>query len=97
MSTYLVAFAVSDYNFTMKRGKHRIITKHEGIDRGKVDYILSISENLMSILENFTAINYSLDKLDEFTVPSEYFIPGGMENWGLITIRYILQLNDLIT
>ncbi|KAK5649332.1 hypothetical protein RI129_000361 [Pyrocoelia pectoralis] len=85
MSTYLVAFSVSDYRRTTQKGLFRVYAPSDVIQRGKVDFVLSIANDVLRSLENYTGIKYAMEKLDMFAVPPEYFEPGGMENWGLIT------------
>uniref|UniRef100_A0A1Y1JZM2 Uncharacterized protein n=1 Tax=Photinus pyralis TaxID=7054 RepID=A0A1Y1JZM2_PHOPY len=86
MSTYLIAFSVSDYQRTVQKGLFRVYAPPEVIQRGKTDLVLSIANDALKVLENYTGIKYAMGKLDLFAVPTDYFEPGGMENWGLITL-----------
>lgn len=86
MSTYLIAFSVSDYRRTIQKGLFRVYAPPEVIQRGKTALVLSIANDALRVLENYTGIKYAMGKLDIFAVPSDYFEPGGMENWGLITL-----------
>ncbi|KAK4878637.1 hypothetical protein RN001_011143 [Aquatica leii] len=85
MSTYLVAFAFIDYSYTKKRNRVRVLARRDAIRLGTADYVLNESVKLLKAMEEYTGVNYALDKLDLLGVPSHYFVDGAMENWGLIT------------
>ena len=83
MSTYLVAFVVSDLkNLTTKDGKYSVWMREDVISQGK--YALSIAPTIIKSLENYTGIKYELPKLDEVAIPDMYY--WAMENWGLVTM-----------
>ncbi|KAJ9582916.1 hypothetical protein L9F63_022740, partial [Diploptera punctata] len=83
MSTYLVAFVVSDLkNLTTKDGKYSVWMREEVISQGK--YALSIAPNIIQAMEQYTGIQYELPKLDQVAVPDMFF--WAMENWGLVTL-----------
>ncbi|KAF5289207.1 hypothetical protein FQR65_LT00093 [Abscondita terminalis] len=86
MSTYIVAFSVSKYKHTRRNGNLQIYGKASIISQEEANYALSVAPILLHTLENYTKVRYIMSKLDLFAVPSDYFEPGGMENWGLITI-----------
>ncbi|EFN87059.1 aminopeptidase N [Harpegnathos saltator] len=97
MSTYLVAFVVSKYSSKQNDNENLAIwTRPDEIDNTK--YSLEQAEKTLANLETFTDINYYKDggaskksdsmemqKMDQVTIP--HFIPGAMENWGLVTYR----------
>ncbi|XP_069669083.1 aminopeptidase N-like isoform X2 [Periplaneta americana] len=83
MSTYLVAFVVSDLkNLSTADGKYGIWLRSEVLAQGK--YALSIAPTLINLLENYTEVLYALPKLDQIAVPDLVF--WAMENWGLVTL-----------
>lgn len=84
MSTYLVAFAVTDFekitsgNFTVWARKNAI---------AQAQYSLDIGPKLLRFFENFFDIKFPLPKIDMVALPD--FSAGAMENWGLITFRLV--------
>lgn len=90
MSTYLVAFVVSDYkNITNKEKNLRVWTRPNAIN--STDFSLKIGEETLKALYNFTGIDYYTPKnipgikMDQISIPD--FAAGAMENWGLVTYR----------
>lgn len=87
MSTYLVAFVVSDYHFLEhdKNKNYRMYTKADSVNKTK--YALDFSVKAMEQLGIVTGIPYSryMPKMDQITIKD--FSPGAMENWGLVTYR----------
>nr|XP_033323078.1 uncharacterized protein LOC117218638 [Megalopta genalis] len=87
MSTYLVAFVVSDYVYRTHDmdDNFKIYTKPASIDRTK--YSVDFSVKAMEQLNNVTGIKYSefIPKIDQVAIRD--FTPLGMENWGLIIYR----------
>lgn len=91
MSTYLVAFIVSDFKQLSLNDDHhlyRIWVKGDALTQAS--YSMSISPGIIEFMENFTAIQYKFPKLDQAAVPD--FAAGAMENWGLVTYRERLLL-----
>jgi aminopeptidase N len=89
MSTYLVAFIVSDFKALSLNDDHhlyRIWVKGEAITQA--GYSMTVSPGIIEFMENFTSINYKFPKLDQAAVPD--FAAGAMENWGLVTYRLVL-------
>lgn len=87
MSTYLVAFVVSDYK---KKGNETfgVWTRPNAIN--STEFALKIGEETLIKLNNFTGIDYgqpsiSKMKMDQISIPD--FGAGAMENWGLVTYR----------
>jgi aminopeptidase N len=82
MSTYIVAFVVSDLkNLSIHDGKNTMWLREDVLPQGK--YALSIAQAIITLLENYTEIMYELPKLDQVAVPNLYF--WAMENWGIVT------------
>ncbi|XP_015519764.2 aminopeptidase N [Neodiprion lecontei] len=89
MSTYLVAFVVSD--FATQRsddGKVGVWVRSEALDQA--DYSLKIAPQILKYFENYFAIDFPLPKMDMVALPD--FSAGAMENWGLITYRETAML-----
>lgn len=92
MSTYLVAFVLSDFEHieTSYLSKDNVIkpiriwARPSLIKNAK--YALSIMPKILSFYEEVFGLPYALDKLDCVAVPD--FSNSAMENWGLITFRY---------
>jgi aminopeptidase N len=98
MSTYLVAFLVSDFSYkeTSFRTQNgiekvfRVWSRPDAIDQA--DYALQIGPKLVSFFEGYFDIEFPLPKIDLVAVPD--FDNGAMENWGLIIFKY--EHNELI-
>lgn len=82
MSTYLLAFVVSDFE---SRGdsKFRVWARPNAIE--SVDYSLSIGPRILEFYEKYFSEKYPLPKTDMVALPD--FNAGAMENWGLVTFR----------
>lgn len=83
MSTYLIAFAVSEFVNTTGNQRIFVYTHKDYIDQ--VTYIEERANTLLNMLEIYTSIQYPYSKLDLLAVPD--FSSGAMENWGLNTYR----------
>ncbi|KAI8424594.1 hypothetical protein MSG28_003037 [Choristoneura fumiferana] len=89
MSTYLVAFAVTDFgkksdkNFTVWARKEALQS---------ASYALDIGPKILKYLEEYYKIKFPLPKIDMIALPD--FKAGAMENWGLLTFREIAMLYD---
>lgn len=84
MSSYLVAFVVSDFEPIQNVHENFTVWGRPGaIQHGA--YALNIGQEVMTFLETFTGIEYPIGKMDLVAVPD--FASGAMENWGLITFR----------
>lgn len=91
MSTYLIAFMVSDYHSLEQFNNsifYRTFGRAEFISRGDGNYSLSVAQNAINHMRDFTNIAYRLDTMDQVPVPNEYYKIGAMENWGMVTYRY---------
>ncbi|KAF5285905.1 hypothetical protein FQA39_LY04366 [Lamprigera yunnana] len=85
MSTYLVAFAVSQFKSTPRKERQRIYAQPKAFEKNEVDLPLELSIKTLKLLEEYTGINFTLSKMDAFAIPRGYFEHFGMENWGLVT------------
>ncbi|KAK5649207.1 hypothetical protein RI129_000236 [Pyrocoelia pectoralis] len=85
MPTYIVAFIVSDFEYTRASDVVRILAPVEHTQDDSTNFVLEESVKILRALEEYTGIKYALDKLDLVAVPQQYYVNGAMENWGLIT------------
>ncbi|MCI4380406.1 hypothetical protein PGIGA_G00239860 [Pangasianodon gigas] len=95
MSTYLLAFIVSDFKAIEKMEGEvliRIFARKEAIDAGHGQYALNITGRILKFFENYYNASYPLSKSDQIALPD--FNAGAMENWGLITYRETALLYD---
>ncbi|KAF9432109.1 hypothetical protein BGZ76_011252 [Entomortierella beljakovae] len=97
MSTYLVAFAVGEFEYiettTTKLETPvtcRVYTLPGLVEQGR--FALEITPKILEYFAEIFGIAYPLPKLDHIAVPD--FDAGAMENWGLITYRTIALLFD---
>uniref|UniRef100_A0A8B9H828 Aminopeptidase n=1 Tax=Astyanax mexicanus TaxID=7994 RepID=A0A8B9H828_ASTMX len=93
MSTYLVAFVVSEYSSI--RTAVRIWARRTAIEAGHGDYALSITGRILDFFQSYYNSKYPLPKSDQIALRD--FDAGAMENWGLITYRETSLLYDPIT
>lgn len=81
MSTYLVAFAVSDYirvpnaNETFNIWCRPALAPHS-------KFIKEVAQKAKDILMKYTNSTYKVPKMDHLAIPQ--LTAGAMENWGLI-------------
>ncbi|NXA31968.1 ERAP1 aminopeptidase, partial [Eudromia elegans] len=94
MSTYLVAFIVSDFKSVSKITSHGIkISVYTVPDKiHQADYALDAAVKLLDFYEDYFSIPYPLPKQDLAAIPD--FESGAMENWGLTTYRESALLYD---
>lgn len=87
MSTYLVAFVVSDFTY-VENGAQKVYARPQAIKEGLGDYAVWAGVEILDILAKFLNYNYTPSKLDQIAFPDDYFAAGAMENWGLVTYKY---------
>ncbi|XP_059402452.1 aminopeptidase N-like [Carassius carassius] len=95
MSTYLLAFIVSDFGFieqNIDKLQIRIFARQEAINAGQGDYALKVTGPILKFFEDYYSVPYPLPKSDQIALPD--FNAGAMENWGLITYRETALLYD---
>uniref|UniRef100_A0A671KCM9 Aminopeptidase n=1 Tax=Sinocyclocheilus anshuiensis TaxID=1608454 RepID=A0A671KCM9_9TELE len=87
MSTYLVAFIVSDFLSISKTSLHgvqiSVYAVPEKIDQA--EFALDAAVKLLDFYDDYFDIPYPLPKQDLAAIPD--FQSGAMENWGLTTYR----------
>ncbi|XP_069840571.1 aminopeptidase Ey-like [Dendropsophus ebraccatus] len=92
MSTYLVAFIVSQFkqvgdNRVKIWGRKRAIE-----DENQGEYALNKTRPILEFFEKYYDAPYPLPKSDQVALPD--FGAGAMENWGLVTYRETALLYD---
>ncbi|XP_037538536.1 aminopeptidase Ey [Nematolebias whitei] len=95
MSTYLLAFIVSDFihiGNTIDNVEIRIFARRSAIAAGQGQYALNITGPILKFFEEYYKVPYPLPKSDQIALPD--FNAGAMENWGLITYRETALLYD---
>ncbi|KAF2365598.1 Peptidase M1 membrane alanine aminopeptidase N-terminal [Trinorchestia longiramus] len=94
MSTYLVAFVVSDFEHINSTANNntlfRVWARKSAIDQA--EYAKQIGPDITTYFENYFSIPFPLPKQDMIALPD--FSAGAMENWGLITYRETALLYD---
>ena len=91
MSTYLVAFIVSDFASLTAEEDNRLYNiwaREDAITQAQ--YGLSVTPSIIRFMERFTNIPFEFDKLDQAAIPD--FSAGAMENWALVTYRLVLVI-----
>uniref|UniRef100_H3CNZ7 Aminopeptidase n=1 Tax=Tetraodon nigroviridis TaxID=99883 RepID=H3CNZ7_TETNG len=96
MSTYLLAFIVSEFGFvnnTVDDVLIRIFARKSAIEANQGDYALNKTGDILKFFEGYYGVPYPLPKsADQIALPD--FNAGAMENWGLITYRETALLYD---
>ncbi|XP_029009681.1 aminopeptidase N-like [Betta splendens] len=88
MSTYLFAFAVSEFKPTSSKHDRvniKIYSRPEAANAGYAQYAANITGDILSFFEDHLEIKYPLSKLDQIALPD--LNPAAMENWGLVTYQ----------
>ncbi|KAL0271356.1 UNVERIFIED_CONTAM: hypothetical protein PYX00_008471 [Menopon gallinae] len=90
MSTYLVAFVVSDFVNITSKNRFAVWARSDAISQAK--YALEIGPKCLKYFEEYFDIDFPLPKVDMIALPD--FAAGAMENWGLITYRETAMLYE---
>ncbi|XP_039413908.1 aminopeptidase N [Corvus cornix cornix] len=88
MSTYLLAFIVSQFTYVQNDSESTLIRiwgRPEAISEGQGSYALSVTGPILRFFEGHYNTAYPLPKSDQVGLPD--FNAGAMENWGLVTYR----------
>ncbi|XP_076880958.1 aminopeptidase N-like isoform X2 [Brachyhypopomus gauderio] len=96
MSTYLLAFIVSNFAFIKAPQREKVLiriwARRKAIESGQGDYGLNITGHVLDFFQYYYNISYPLHKSDQVALPD--FSAGAMENWGLVTYRESVLLYD---
>ncbi|XP_001363921.2 glutamyl aminopeptidase [Monodelphis domestica] len=94
MSTYLVCFAVHQFDYVEKFSDKGIPLRIyvQPLQKHTAEYAANITKTVFDYFEKYFAMDYALPKLDKIAIPD--FGTGAMENWGLITYRETNLLYD---
>ncbi|KAM3926247.1 aminopeptidase N-like [Leptodactylus fuscus] len=94
MSTYLVAFIVSQFH-SVGDNKVKIWGRKRAIvDENQGEYALNVTRPILEFFERYYNVPYPLEKSDQVALPD--FSAGAMENWGLVTYRENALLYDTL-
>lgn len=88
MSTYLLAFIVSEFTEVSNNSEEvliRIWGRPQAISEGQGAYALQVTGPILKFFEQHYNTAYPLPKSDQVALPD--FNAGAMENWGLVTYR----------
>lgn len=91
MSTYLVAFLVSEMEAggSVKNGTNELAVYSRPEAKNQSEYAFDIGQRVVQALGDYFGIDYYSTnvnlKLDHIALPN--FRAGAMENWGLVTYR----------
>uniref|UniRef100_A0A1Q3FI27 Aminopeptidase n=1 Tax=Culex tarsalis TaxID=7177 RepID=A0A1Q3FI27_CULTA len=91
MSTFLVAFIVSDY-VTLSDDQERIKVYAPENQVKHTIYALDFAQKSLEYLESYIGHPFQLPKVDLVAIPD--FNMDAMENWGLITFRSMYLIYD---
>ncbi|XP_069189951.1 aminopeptidase N [Procambarus clarkii] len=87
MSTYLVAFVVSDFGHVDSNANDHVLfrvwVREDAIQQA--DYAINTGPEVLTFYEDYFNIPFPLPKQDMIAIPD--YSGGAMENWGLITYR----------
>jgi len=83
MSTYLIAFIVSEFESENTTDNFHVWAREGAIKH--LSYSVNVGQSLLKATEEFLDLKYLMPKMDVVAVPD--FSAGAMENWGLTTSR----------
>ncbi|NWX85202.1 ERAP2 aminopeptidase, partial [Nothoprocta pentlandii] len=94
MSTYLVAFIISDFqSISGTTSSGIVVSVYANPEKlTQAHYALEVAIKILEFYEQYFGISYPLPKQDLVAVPD--FQSGAMENWGLTTYRETSLLYD---
>ena len=92
MSTYLLFFAVGDFEFRENPGDVLIRAATAPGMIHQAQFSLDFCRKALAFAEDYYGIKYPLPKLDLLAIAD--FAAGAMENWGAMTFRENLLLHD---
>ncbi|XP_041810106.1 glutamyl aminopeptidase [Chelmon rostratus] len=94
MSTYLVCFAVHQFEYVTRTSAHGIPLRiyAQPSQLATAEYAADTTKVIFDYFEEYFNMSYSISKLDKIAIPD--FGTGAMENWGLITYRETNLLYD---
>ncbi|KAJ3268582.1 hypothetical protein HDV01_002561 [Terramyces sp. JEL0728] len=94
MSTYLVAFIVSEFESISAKTNNGVkVSVYTPPGKTKLgEYALKVGVPILEYYQKVYGIDFPLPKLDMVAVPD--FSAGAMENWGLVTYRDTALLYD---
>lgn len=94
MSTYLLAFAVTDFQQNLNTQEN--VSVYAQPDKFHLtNYAVDFGIEARKIIENYVQRQYQLPKMD--LVAFDDFLFSAMENWGLITFTSRSLLYDTVT
>lgn len=87
MSTYLVAFVVSQFKTSAINEYVKIWSRPGALNQAQ--FAQSVAQDILESIGGFTGLKYNeylhMEKMDMVAIPD--FAAGAMENWGLLTYR----------
>ncbi len=95
MSTYLLAFVIGKFEYieSICDGiKIRVNYPKNSNRKTDAEYALDNTVTFLSYMNNYFGIKYPINKLDLVPIPE--FLPGAMENFGIITFKPELLLSN---
>lgn len=83
---------IAKFDYTTKVNEDgiefRVYTRPEAINT--TSYALNLVEEVLNIIQKTVKVDYVLPKLYQVALPDFYF--NAMENYGLITYKYLMKM-----